>query len=665
MRHSSPHLIHLQYRPDIDGLRAIAILAVVVFHAFPGALPGGFSGVDIFFVISGFLISKIIFSSLEHDRFSLGEFYVRRVLRIVPALILVLIVAMTAGWLFLFAGEYRKLGMSTVASVGFFQNFNLWSESGYFDEAATSKPLLHLWSLAVEEQFYLFWPVLLALIWRYRVSFLGLTLTVAAASFGANIYLVHTDVTAAFYLPFSRFWELMVGGLLAYLSLHRPQLVARRQDMQAAMGLLLILFGIGMLDRALDFPGWWALIPTAGAFLLISAGPEAWINRRILANKLLVGIGLISYPLYLWHWLLLSFSRILFPEITAAGIGGVLLLSTALAWASYAFIEKAFRRGTHRMAKVFTLVAVMLIVGVGGALCWSYGGFPWRAHGNKADLPASSIVTEGEKPSDKSCVQLNHETKTREEVCLSNSRDPRVLFVGDSHAIGLYSAVYAKRFALKSMVVAGHSCPTYADLDYIPSYEHKWGNNCTAIARHAIAVAARNPSIKVVVLANIYTYLGSKKPQYFKKGLALAPEEAFLEGDGYFIQRMLSLGKKVVLVEDAPTLRFMPEACRRRWPYAKAETCEMTRAQHDAERKAYERALAVLQERYPAVTVFRTTPIFCNKRNCMAHFRGSWLYLDTNHISEAGSLLLLKKMQDAGMFRTAAPKKRGRFGARS
>lgn len=212
-----PHLAHPKYRPDIDGLRAVAILAVVLFHAFPGKMPGGFIGVDIFFVISGFLISTIIFSSLERDRFSLVEFYVRRIRRIFPALIVVLLTSLVVGWFTLFPDEYKQLGTHTAAGAAFIQNFILWRESGYFDNAAESKPLLHLWSLAVEEQFYIFWPLLLAFVWKRQWSFLKITAAIGLASFAANIYLMHRSPTAAFFLPISRFWELMVGGGLRIL----------------------------------------------------------------------------------------------------------------------------------------------------------------------------------------------------------------------------------------------------------------------------------------------------------------------------------------------------------------------------------------------------------------------------------------------------------------
>jgi len=212
--------VHPTYRPDIDGLRAVAVLSVVVFHAFPRALPGGFIGVDIFFVISGYLISRIIIESLEQGRFSFAGFYARRIKRLYPALLLVLVAVLAFGWIALFAKEYEQLGKHTAAAAVFISNLVLWSESGYFDNASITKPLLHLWSLGVEEQFYIFWPLLLWLGWRLRFNLLLVAACIGILSFGANVLATTHSPPAAFYSPFTRFWEPMVGAILAYVAAH-------------------------------------------------------------------------------------------------------------------------------------------------------------------------------------------------------------------------------------------------------------------------------------------------------------------------------------------------------------------------------------------------------------------------------------------------------------
>jgi Predicted acyltransferases len=252
----------------------------------------------------------------------------------------VLLSSLIAGWFVLVAIEFAQLGKHTLGGVGFVENLVLWRENGYFDNASETKPLLHLWSLAIEEQFYIFWPLLLAFVWKRQWSFLKLTLLIAVISFAANIYLMQRHPTAAFYLPVSRFWELMAGGMLAYANLHRPQLIDKFRNAQSALGFTLILSGLLLVNKGRDFPGWWALLPTLGAFFIISAGPAAWLNQKLLSARFMVWIGLISYPLYLWHWPLLSYLRIVDAEAQAYEKLVAIAIAAALAWLTYWFIRK-------------------------------------------------------------------------------------------------------------------------------------------------------------------------------------------------------------------------------------------------------------------------------------------------------------------------------------
>lgn len=332
------------YRPDIDGLRAVAVGSVVAFHAFPNLVKGGFVGVDIFFVISGFLISRIIFQALEGDGFSYADFYERRIRRIFPALVAVCAATLLTGWYVLLPDEFERLGKHLAAGAFFISNAALWSESGYFDAAADSKPLLHLWSLAIEEQFYIVWPLVLGLVWRRKRGFLAVTLSIALVSFAINVATVGRDPVAAFYSPLSRFWELMLGGVLAYVSMHRPDLLRRHAAVRSWAGAALIGAGIFLLTKESAFPGYWALLPTVGACLSISAGPDAWFNRRILGSKLMVWVGLISYPLYLWHWPILVFAKmvkgfVLTPIERVEAIAAAVVL----AYLTYRLLERRLR----------------------------------------------------------------------------------------------------------------------------------------------------------------------------------------------------------------------------------------------------------------------------------------------------------------------------------
>lgn len=317
------HSIHHKYRADIDGLRAIAVLAVVGFHAFPGRFKGGFIGVDIFFIISGFLISSILFSNLENDRFSFVEFYANRIKRIFPALIVVLSACFAFGWFVMFPDEYQQLGKHITAGSAFVSNFGFWQESGYFDTTSELKPLLHLWSLGIEEQFYIVWPLLLWLLWKKRFNLLILAVLITLVSFVYSVRTVLQDPVAAFYSPLSRCWELMIGSILAYQNLHQPlwiEGIAQRatsflggnglmraskgsntlKDVMAFCGMALIVWGFLFITKEKPFPGSWALFPALGTYLIVAAGPQAYFNRTILSRRLLVWVGLISYPLYLW-----------------------------------------------------------------------------------------------------------------------------------------------------------------------------------------------------------------------------------------------------------------------------------------------------------------------------------------------------------------------------
>lgn len=375
---------HPEYRPDIDGLRAVAVLSVVGFHAFPTAFPGGFVGVDIFFVISGFLISNIVFGSLDTGQFSFQQFYARRIKRIFPALMLVLFFCLAVGRLKLLADEYKELGKHISAGTGFVSNIVLWKESGYFDSAAELKPLLHLWSLGIEEQFYLLWPPLLFLAWK-RGWVGGLLITLCTASFAINIGQIKYDPVAAFYLPFSRMWELLIGCCLSYSFQVKKEtavvsVIARklRGNASSVTGLVLVLCALFVLDRKTPFPGWAALLPTIGALLLISAGSEAWVNRHILSNRAFVFIGLISYPLYLWHWPLLSFAHITLSKQPPNGtVTVIVFVSVVLAWLTYRFVERPIRRAqTFRLP--LGLVGVAAAAGCIGLYVYQTNGMAGR-----------------------------------------------------------------------------------------------------------------------------------------------------------------------------------------------------------------------------------------------------------------------------------------------
>ncbi len=336
----------MKYRADIDGLRAVAVLGVVAFHAFPALVTGGFAGVDVFFVISGFLITGIILDQRDRGIFSIREFYARRVRRIFPALAVVLAATFGIGWAILFNDEFNLLSRQIAAGAGFAANILFWREAGYFDQSAALKPLLHLWSLGVEEQFYLAWPFLLMAFGASRKRLAWMFAIVFVASMAVNLHYVHHYREAVFYLPQFRFWEFIAGAAIVLVDEQRlagrwPDRPVVRHFLSVA-GLLMLAFAMFHFDSHLRYPGRWAAVPVLGAAMMIYAGPASWGNRMALSHPLMAGIGLISYPLYLWHWPLISFLHVL-KVANPWILGASLEISLLLAWLTYTLLERPVR----------------------------------------------------------------------------------------------------------------------------------------------------------------------------------------------------------------------------------------------------------------------------------------------------------------------------------
>lgn len=353
------------YRADIDGLRAFAVLSVVFFHAFPNSLKGGFIGVDVFFVISGYLICGIILRDLQVGAFSFANFYAKRIRRIFPSLIVVMCAIVVVGWFVLLPDEYENIGKHILGGSLFLSNFVLWSEAGYFDVAAKAKPLLHLWSLGIEEQYYIFFPVFLWCCAKKNIQAVFAIIILFFISFFDNIYLHRISPVIDFYSPLSRVWELLLGASLAAIFRHSSVQVAYlkidalcndfmyvgpQKNDGRSLSLILavtgsVLLGMGLLlaRESNPYPGWIALLPTMGAAFFIAAGPLNPISNYLLSNRFSVFIGKISYPLYLWHWVMISFVYIVVGSLDSeTRVLRILLIvmSFILSALTYLFVEK-------------------------------------------------------------------------------------------------------------------------------------------------------------------------------------------------------------------------------------------------------------------------------------------------------------------------------------
>lgn len=441
----------ITYRREIDGLRALAVVPVMLFHAGFKTFSGGFVGVDVFFVISGYLITSIIVAEKQAGRFTLSSFYERRARRILPALFLVIFACLPAARLMLLPSDMKDFSQSIAAVSVFASNFLFWQKSGYFDSAAELRPLLHTWSLAVEEQYYVLFPIFLLLIWRYgKAWILGIFAFVGALSLAFANLLVTTEPTAAFYLLHSRAWELLLGAIIALYLTDRMHHVVNQWTSQIAslLGLVLILVAVFAFDHRTPFPGLYALVPVVGTALIILYASPNTVVGSLLSTRLFVGVGLISYSAYLWHQPLLAFGRHASLHPPAIPLLLSLLAGTfVLAYISWRFVELPFRNNcviTRQRLFVFAVLTSVFLasVGLAGHLTKGFehhylaGLDPWKRE---------VLVTTGSKIYDNNdchfhSVDIDEAMQQRFDSC--QERFGRAMIIlGDSHAVNMYEAI--------------------------------------------------------------------------------------------------------------------------------------------------------------------------------------------------------------------------------
>lgn len=495
------------YRPDIDGLRAIAVVSVLLFHSFPNLASGGFVGVDVFFVISGFLITSVLVKEVNEGRFSILRFYIRRARRIFPALVLVMAATLLMGWLILLPNEWIQLGRHVTAGALFLSNIQLWREAGYFDTASDLKPLLHLWSLAVEEQYYLIWPLVIFLGVRFGNRTLALaSIGLCAASWLASVLLTPGHASMAFFLPLTRFWELLVGGGLAILQSNRGKVPSAPSIVVAeAMGVVgIVLTGISIywLDRDSVFPGHLATLPVLGAALIIAAGPRATINCHLLSNRFMVWVGLISYPLYLWHWPLLAFPRIWFDEVVTVPLrASMLALATALAWLTYRWLETPIRapqRSPRAPADALALWGLLFCLAAVGIASWA----SWLSP-RSAGTQIVNLISQAER-----------DWGYSGDKTWTGSRPGRVLLVGDSHMqqyaprIDWLMANHAAQARSATMITLGGCAPVLGVT--------RKSIECTKFTQEAFAEMSAADVSTIVIAASWSGF--AARPDYYRVG---------------------------------------------------------------------------------------------------------------------------------------------------
>lgn len=667
---------------------------MVIFHAFPESLRGGFAGVDIFFVISGFLISSILFRNLlEGDtsgRVRIVDFYIRRIKRIFPALITVLVSCLIFGWYVLLPEEFESLGKHVAGGATYVSNFMLYFEDGdYFNKSTALKPLMHLWSLGVEEQFYIVFPILLWLVYRSNLNFLLFLIVFTVASFCINRNGVnHGSQAAAFYLPWSRFWELSSGAILAYIVNYcQPQLQALRErfanskakavmlrcllrrtdgnhrgipacDVVSFIGIALIICGYVTIRNGVNFPGTKALLPVCGALCVIAAGKESFINRHILSNRVMVFLGLISYPLYLWHWPLLSFAHIIEGEnLTLAVRLGAVALAIILATVTYLVIEPPLRYGKHLGAKAVGLFAVLLAVGV-------IGFFAYKG-GVKANI-ASTYSTDFsmlKQQMNKKWLTCKKEfptwVKQNHHCQIADPTQKKIVSVfGDSHADHLSYGLQ------QELPKHGWDFNMFAVSMQIPFYGFmsgglvSWRIDGSDLQDKAFLKELDNPDVSTFLF--VHNAECSFWPEYQfvdkmawleQNDVAVTKEEKYRKGFKRTMNLIANTDKKVLFVFDDPHLPFEPSVCAPRPVSLTTHKCTYDRKLYEQEpsHALYEKVIREEIVNYPNAAIVELAPLFCNDEECSAVKDGKLLYGDKDHLTKWGSLMVAPTIAEALM----------------
>ncbi len=644
----------LDYRPDIDGLRAVSVFAVIGFHAFPNIFNAGFIGVDIFFVISGYLISTIIFQKMELSNFSFLDFYARRIRRIFPSLILILSVCFIFGWFALFPNEFQQLNRHIAGSAGFVSNFILWNEAGYFDNESSTKPLLHIWSLGIEEQFYIFWPLLIWIFYKTRFNFIFLILSLLIISFSLNILSSLNDKVGTFYSPLTRFWELLVGSFLAWITINKKNISFSNfySNIYSVLGVVLIIISFLFINEQIVYPGFYALLPVFGAFLIIFAGPNALINKVIFSNKIFVWFGLISFPLYLWHWPFISFARIIESEFPNENFRIVaIIISIILSWLTYKYLEKPIRFKNKSFIKTVILIFLMCFIFIISYFSYYNKGLPNRGYisnFNEENFKMAFLFSEDDQDSHKKCMDY-YQLQDYIRYCnLSDIDNPKIALIGDSHARALYDGL---SFTLKEK---GHGLlnlggrlfldvMTYPKGDKKEIDVYKGGIKATKFVLN-------EPSIKTVIMVSRAHYLTDEKWVFrLLSNPTIEDRKKVWEiGMRKTLDEANKNKKKVIFLIDNPNLNFDPKKCISGRPLSRnksvKENCSILKSKYEKENEIYLKLVNLILNDYPEVKKFDTTKYLCDDLNCFGMKNGKILYRDQDHLSFEGGRILSKEL---------------------
>jgi peptidoglycan/LPS O-acetylase OafA/YrhL len=635
------------YRKDIDGLRGFAVLSVVLYHIFSSLLPGGFVGVDIFFVISGYLISKYIYADLERSHFSLKEFYTRRIRRILPVFVFFLFVVSIVGFLILMPTDLKSFSTSAFAAMLSISNLYFWKfiSIGYFGIDATVLPLLHTWSLGVEEQFYLVWPIVFSLMFNKlsdinRKSWIGvITVILALISFYAYYYFRYHPMMV-FYMPMTRAFELLLGAILAiYWSKIKPPSPVLAFCL-SLVGLALILYSIIYFTQD-DYPSSNILFPCLGAVLLIYSGSTKTLISKFMSSEIIAFWGLISYSLYLWHWPIVAYINYLGVDIDVTVGVVVFLVSVILSIISWLFIEQPFRRkyifSFHQSLLLF-VGGPLFFVGFFVLICYLVPNFGF----NKASPEILKIIGDYHGPFfNKSCVDAPTLHPSSENNCSIgdlNKKRPSALLVGDSHAMALAGLlnILLKDAHLKGYIVTQSGTP------FILGNIKDWRENLPMKRNNLILNLIQKNHYKYIILGGFWNYYPDsvleKSTHYSDRSY-----DKFKHGLDYAIKKILEVGSIPVLIIDIPPLLNIPTQCG--FSRVGLGICSNSLNKVKEIQHVTSNILLSIKKSYPDAIIIDPLNVICQKKKCFSALQGIPLYhtgKENSHLNYAGSELMGK-----------------------
>lgn len=666
---ASVHNPALHYRPEVDGLRAVAVIPVILFHSGLSLFSGGFVGVDVFFVISGYLITSIILAEMSAGRFSLVTFYERRARRILPALCVMLLTCLPLAWVILDPPDFKSFAKSLVAVPSFSSNLLFWLESGYFDASAELKPLLHTWTLAVEEQYYVLFPLLLMAAWNLGRARIVMVLAVlAAVSLTLAQHGAVNASSASFFLLHARAWELLVGSFIAFYFSWRPRdehALKPVNHWAPLLGIGLIAYAVLSFDGGTDFPGLNALFPTLGAALVILfATPRSWVGQ-VLASRGFVLIGMISYSAYLWHQPLFAFARqSSLVEPAPPLMLGLAALSLVLAWLSWRFIEQAFRQKSRfSRPQVFTLgataSAMFMALGLAGYL---NNGFAQRFDVDPA------LYEEFSDTRIRSHCDEGYDGKGwNSQTCLLGLANPNatpdLAVFGDSHSEALLpafdAAARARGQTIAHLGVGG--CPPLLGVD-VANGNYAAGA-CPALAQRQLDyVISRH--IKRVVLVSRWTlytdgdYHDTKMTHYFlvsdtsREKSREASRAVFSEALQRTVEAYRDAGAQVYVVAQVPQQLINPKNLYYRLARHSGgafneqrglvSELSVSKASHDRLQQ-FTRQLFAREEAAQRIHLINLDSVFCHEQRCLIGDRASF-YKDYNHLNDNGARMIASSL---------------------